>query len=59
MNTQDVEIVDEEVNAIRNVCHYLRKTNEKIDDLPVGIKQDLETASKWANDVIIGADVPF
>jgi len=59
MNTNEVEITDSEVSAIRSVCWYLKKANEKIDDLPVGIRQDLETASVWANNVIISDDVPF
>lgn len=55
MNTQDVEITDAEVNAIRNVCNYL----QKIDDLPDSIRLDYGLALMWANDVIIGDDVPF
>lgn len=55
MNTQEVEIVDEEVEAIRRICAYLKK----IDDLPVGIKQDMGTVNVWATNIIIGDDVPF
>lgn len=55
MNNQEVEITDEVVRAIRAVCFYSRKQN----DLPVGMIEEIEKASMWANDVVIGDDVPF
>ena len=59
MNTQDVEVNDEIIRAIRAVCYYLKKHNEKVNDLPVGMIEEIEKANAWANDVIIGDDVPF
>lgn len=55
MNTLEIEIVEEEVLAIRSICAYLNKQK----DLPEDIAIDLERATAFANAVIISDDVPF
>lgn len=57
MNTQDVEVNDEIIKAIRTVCYFVKTLGFPTPSQ--FIIDEMKIASKWANDVIIGDDVPF
>lgn len=60
MNTQEVEVNDEIIIAIRAVCYFLKHSKkENIVEVPTDIWDSATVAGEWANNVIIGDDVPF